>query len=193
MSKEAILPTHGLDTKSTTSRSSIYRNVMLSLITFALIFSLFNYESVLSTINKGMVVCKNHVHEPNVSEPTYTSLEESSPFPEAQSRSTVDRQGSFSLRRRNGDASEEGSALSTDGRSGYNRREEEDGRSGYNSVEDGRSGYNRREEEDGRSGYNSVTDGRSGYNRREEEDGRSGYNKAEIGPNGYNTVRVYKL
>ncbi|KAK1997132.1 hypothetical protein LX36DRAFT_671196 [Colletotrichum falcatum] len=195
MSKEGVLPTYESVTKSTASRSSIWRTVMVSLVTCLFIFSFFNSESVLSTISKGAVVCKSQTHGQKTSVPTSTSLEESShisilPAPDAESRSAVGKHESFSLRRRSGDASEAASALSADGRSGYNRREEEDGRSGYNNVEDGRSGYNRREEEDGRSGYNrreeedgrsgynNVEDGRSGYNRREEEDGRSGYNRA---------------
>ncbi|KAK1985851.1 hypothetical protein LZ30DRAFT_583258 [Colletotrichum cereale] len=180
MSKEAILPTHGPVTKSPISRSSTSRTFMVCLITCVLILSLFNYESAFSTINKGVVICKSRIHGQKSPKPTNTPLQESSqasvlPFLDSESPSTLGKQYSFSLRRRNGGISEAGPASSADGRSGYNRREEDDGRSGYNK-------------EDGRSGYNSVTDGRSGYNRREEEDGRSRYNKVEDGRSGYNSV-----
>ncbi|EFQ30878.1 hypothetical protein CGRA01v4_12948 [Colletotrichum graminicola] len=190
MSKEAILPAYAPVPKITTSRNSTCRTIMVSLMTCMLILSLFNYEIVFSTINKGIVVCKGHVQGQKISEPTNASLEVSSqtwalPSPKIETRSTHGKQSSFSLRRRNGEVSGADSALSTDGRSGYSRREEsgrsgynsvKDGHSGSNSVTDGRSGYNRREEEDGRSGYNGVEDGRSGYNI--VEDGRSGYNRA---------------
>ncbi|KAK2063337.1 hypothetical protein LY76DRAFT_612989 [Colletotrichum caudatum] len=199
MSKEAMLPAHEPVARTATSRGSTLRTIMVSLMTCVLVISLFNYQSVVSTINKGMVVCSGQAHGQQVAEPAKLSLEESSQtsVPSSQdtdSRSTLGKQTSFSLRRRSLDASEADSAPSTDGRSGYNgaadavtdgrsgynRREETDGRSGYNSaadaVTDGRSGYNRREETDGRSGYNSVTDGRSGYNG--VTDGRSGYNRA---------------
>ncbi|KAK1598457.1 uncharacterized protein LY79DRAFT_539223 [Colletotrichum navitas] len=192
MSKEAILPAYAPVPKMTTSRISTCRSIMVSLMTCILILSFFNYETIFSAINKGTVVCKSHVHSQEISQPTNTSLEVTSQTwvilpPEIKSRSTLGKQNSFSLRRRNGAVSEADVALSADGRSGYNRREEEDGRSGYNRREEGgRSGYN--SVEDRRSGYNSVTDGRSGYNRREEEDGRSGYNGVEDGRSGYNHV-----
>ncbi|KZL73120.1 collagen triple helix repeat (20 copies) [Colletotrichum tofieldiae] len=191
MTKEAVLPTYGPVPRGPIPGGSARRTIMISVITCVLILLLFSYDKVFSTINMGMVVCKSQLHDHKYSESTNTLLQEASenvesPLHEFEVSSNLGKQDSFSLRRRNDGSPQVGTAISTDGRSGYNRREEEDGRSGYNSVEDGRSGYNRREEEDGRSGYNSVTDGRSGYNRREEEDGRSGYNSVTDGRSGYN-------
>ncbi|KAK2028788.1 hypothetical protein LX32DRAFT_589942 [Colletotrichum zoysiae] len=202
MSKEAaMLPVHEPVTRTATSRSSTLRTIMVSLVTCVLVISLFNYQSVLSTVNKGMVVCSGQVHGQQVAEAAKLSLEESSqtlvlPSQDMDSSSTLGKQTSFSLRRRSLDASELDSAPSTDGRSGYNavtdgrsgynRREETDGRSGYNAVTDGRSGYNRRDISEVDS--SASTDGRSGYNRREETDGRSGYNSETDGRSGYNSV-----
>ncbi|GJD02543.1 Collagen triple helix repeat-containing protein [Colletotrichum higginsianum IMI 349063] len=191
MSKDAILPIHGAVPSEPAPRRSSGRTILISVVTCVLILSLFNYGSVVSTINKGLVVCKGQSHNLEYSDAMANLSEDATEttanaFHHSEVDSNTSNQDSLFLARRNDASPQESTAVSTDGRSGYNRREETDGRSGYNSVTDGRSGYNRREEEDGRSGYNSVTDGRSGYNRREEEDGRSGYNSVTDGRSGYN-------
>ncbi|KZL85533.1 collagen triple helix repeat-containing protein, partial [Colletotrichum incanum] len=157
MTKEAVLPGYGSVPRGPVPCGSARRTILISVITCVLILLLISYSKALSTINLGIVVCKSQLHGHKYSEPTNTLLEESSetmasPLHEFELPSNLGKQDSFFLRRRNDGSPQVGTAASTDGRSGYNRREE-DGRSGYNIVEDGRSGYN------------SVTDGRSGYNR----------------------------
>ncbi|TKW55994.1 hypothetical protein CTA1_11363 [Colletotrichum tanaceti] len=191
MTKDTILPIHAAAPSEPAPRRSSGRTILISVVTCVLILSLFNYGSLVSTINKGLVGCKGEYHDLKYSDPMPNLSQDASEttataFRQSEVDSDTSTQDSLFLARRNGGSSQESTAVSTDGRSGYNRREETDGRSGYNSVTDGRSGYNRREEEDGRSGYNSDTDGRSGYNRREETDGRSGYNSVTDGRSGYN-------
>ncbi|TQN67408.1 hypothetical protein CSHISOI_08021 [Colletotrichum shisoi] len=180
MTKDTILPIHGAVPSEPAPRRSSGRTILISVVTCVLILPLFNYGSVVSTINKGLVVCKGQSHDQKYSE-TMTNVPEdatgttANAFHQSEVDSNTSSQDSLFLARRD-DASPQGSTdVSTDGRSGYNRREETDGRSGYNKT-------------DGRSGYNSVTGGRSGYNRREEEDGRSGYNSVTDGRSGYNRV-----
>ncbi|KAF5502503.1 hypothetical protein CGCA056_v014043 [Colletotrichum aenigma] len=171
MEKGPILPTHVSAPTSNNrcnGRRSAFGAVVISLVFCALVVEVLRIDSLLSSINNNVIVLGNH----------------RSP----QAMLAVNEESS-SLRIRTDNVE---ALVSTDGRSGYNKREETDGRSGYNSVEegtvttDGRSGYNRRNDNgdtvvttDGRSGYNKrEEDGRSGYNKAAETDGRSGYNRA---------------